>query len=110
MKKPTPQKAMAPTVRAVGAIRKNQKHLKFSAKSTATEAQRQRVIEALRRRPHHTYDMRSKGISHPAGRVRELNKRGYLIVSDRITTTDSDGFTHVNVALYTLIGEPGGAE
>ena len=74
--------------------------------STATEAQRQRVIEALRRRPHHTYDMRSKGISHPAGRVRELNKRGYLIVSDRITTTDSDGFTHVNVALYTLIGEP----
>ena len=106
MKKPTPQKAMAPTVRAVGAIRKNQKHLKFSAKPTATEAQMQRLVKLLKHRPHHTYELRSKGISHPAGRVKNLIQRGYLIVSDRITTTDSDGFTHVNVALYTLIGEP----
>lgn len=39
MKKPPTQKAMAPTVAAVGAIRKNQTQLQFSAKFSATEAE-----------------------------------------------------------------------
>jgi hypothetical protein len=106
MKKPIPQKAMAPTVSAVGAIRKNQKHLKFSAKSTASEAQLDRLLMLLRLRPHHTHELRSKGISHPAGRVLNLIKRGYLIGSGRIATVDSDGFEHVGVALYSLVSEP----
>ena len=106
MKKPTPQKAKAPTVTAVGALKKTQKHIKFSAKSTATEAQIQRLLKLLKNRPHHTYDLRSKGISHPAGRVKNLIQRGYVISTTRITTTDSDGYTHVNVALYSLVSEP----
>ena len=77
-----------------------------SNKSTATEAQLDRLLILLRLRPHHTHELRSKGISHPAGRVLNLIERGCVIDSDRITSVDSDGFQHVGVALYTLVSEP----
>lgn len=108
MKKPTPQKAMAPTVRAVGAIRKNQKQLKFSAKSTATEAQRERIIHALRTRPNTSYDLRRLGCYQSAARVKELRDQfGYVITTDLITLIDRDGYWHARCALYTLVKEPG---
>lgn len=109
MKKPPPKKAMAPTVGAVGAIRKNQTHLKFSAKSTATEAQRARIIDALRRRPHTSYDLRRLGIYQAPARIKELRDRfGYGITTDRVTLVDRDGYSHPRAALYTLVSEPDG--
>lgn len=79
---------------------------KYSRRSTATEAQIERLIEMLRARPHHTHELRKFGISHPAGRVQNLEEMGFVIESTRITTIDSDGFPHINVALYSLISEP----
>lgn len=69
---------------------------------TLTEAQIQRTLAMLKHRPRHTYELRRQGISHPAARVMDLVKRGYLITSSRITTVDGDGFTHTRVALYSL--------
>lgn len=80
---------------------------KFSARSTATEAQIDRLAECLRRRDHHTHELRKLGISHPAGRIQDLLKAGCIIGSSRINTVDSDGFIHVGVALYSLVSEPG---
>lgn len=76
------------------------------SRSTATEAQLAKLIALLRVRPHHTHELRALGVSHPAGRVQDLAKRGFTIESRRIVTVDSDGFFHRGVALYSLIGEP----
>jgi len=89
---------------------KQNKNLHSESKSTATEAQIARLISRLRMRPHHTHELRKCGISHPAGRVRDLCARGFVIESDRVSTVDSDGYPHVGVALYTLVAEPGGTK
>ena len=80
---------------------------KFTAASTATEAQIQRMTAMLRHAPRNTHELRRHGISHPAGRVQDLLQRGFVIASDRITTVDGDGYPHVGVALYSLLAEPG---
>ncbi len=87
--------------------RKRTNSAKFTSRSTKTEVQLQKLISFLTQRPHHTYELRMAGISHPAGRILDLEKRGFEFDSQRITTVDSDGFTHSNVALYTL--KQGGA-
>lgn len=79
---------------------------KYSRRSTSTEAQIERLTELLRIRNRHTHELRKVGISHPAGRVNDLKKRGFIIDRQLINTVDSDGFTHINVALYSLISEP----
>lgn len=81
----------------------------LSSKSTATEVQIEKLIASLKRRPHHTHELRMCGISHPAGRVFDLVKRGYTIETARVTTVDSDSFRHFGVALYSLVAEPEGA-
>ena len=107
MKSTPPKKAKAPTVAAVGALRTKQSKLKFSDKSTATEAQRQRVVEALRRRPHTSYDLRRLGIYQAPARVKELRDLfGYVITTDFVTLVDRDGYRHARCALYTLVSEP----
>jgi hypothetical protein len=78
----------------------------FSSRSTSKEAQIQRLLACLTMRPHHTHELRMLGISRSAGRILDLKKRGYDITTDRITTVDSDGYTHGGVALYTLISVP----
>ena len=75
-------------------------------RSTTRLAQIKRLSEVLRVRPHHTYELRKMGISHPAGRVQDLEEDGFVISSDRINTVDSDGFLHVGVALYSIVSEP----
>lgn len=80
--------------------------LKSNSRSTSTEAQIERLVEMLRLRPHHTHELRKLGISHPAGRVQDLEGMGFVIGSDRINTVDGDGFSHTGVALYSLIEEP----
>lgn len=109
MKNPTPKKAKGPTVPPVGALRKKQTQLKFSAKSTATEAQRQRIVIALRIRPRTSYELRRMGCYQSAARIKELKDRfGYQIETSRVTLVDRDGYTHRGCALYTLVAEPDG--
>lgn len=83
-----------------------QPNKKYSSRSTATEAQIAKLLKRLRTRPHHTYELRALGISHPAGRVQNLEERGFVIASDRTTTVDGDGFLHSGVAIYSILSEP----
>lgn len=79
----------------------------MDGKSTATEAQRKRVIEALRLRPQTSYDLRRLGIYQAPARVKELrDKFGYSITTDPVVIVDRDGYHHARVALYTLVAEP----
>lgn len=79
---------------------------KFNARSTATKAQMDRLVELLRVRQRHTHELRMSGISHPAGRIQDLEALGFVIASDRTTTVDGDGFIHSRVAIYTIVSEP----
>lgn len=71
-------------------------------RSTATQAQVERLLKLLKVRPRHTHELRRHGISHPAARVLDLKRRGFVIGVSRVNTVDSDSFTHVRVALYSL--------
>lgn len=105
--KPTMTKA--PAACAAGALRKYQTQLKFGDKSSATEAQRERILQALRRRPQTSYDLRRMGCYQAPARVKELRDRfGFVIETTRITLVDRDGFSHPRAALYTLVSEPDG--
>lgn len=77
-------------------------------KSTDGEAQRQRIVEALRRRPQTSYDLRRAGCYQCPTRVFELRQRGYDIATSRVVVIDADGFEHRQIALYELIAEPEG--
>lgn len=81
---------------------------KFGKKSTAIEAQYERLLQLLRLRPHNTMELRRAGIMMPAARVKELNDRyGYSIETvDRVNLFDEWGFNHARVAIYSLISEP----
>lgn len=78
----------------------------ISSKSTERNAQNRKLVAFLKLRDQHTYELRKQGISHPAGRVQDLEEEGYVINSDRITVVDENGFRHPNVALYSLVSEP----
>lgn len=101
-----PEMKKAPPVAAGEAQEEETMPTHFSARSTATEAQIQRLLAKLRQRPHHTHELRRDGISHPAGRILDLRKRGFEIFASRVTTVDSDAFTHVGVARYELVFDP----
>jgi len=105
-----PKKKKAPTVGAEGASKEKQAKRKYSAKSTASEAQRERIIEALRQSPKTSYDLRRLGCYQSAARVKELrDKFGFDINMERVTLYDRDGYMHPRCARYTLISEPEGA-
>lgn len=79
----------------------------FSAKSTHSEAQRQRIVEALRRGPKTSYDLRRLGCYQAPARIKELRDRfGYVIDTAPVTLVDRDGFAHPRCALYSLVSEP----
>jgi hypothetical protein len=78
----------------------------LASKSTATEAQTRKLALLLEVRPHNTYELRKQGISHPAGRIQNLEEEGYVIKSDRVTVVDENAFLHPGVALYSLISKP----
>jgi hypothetical protein len=110
MKKQPPKRTKAPTVAAVGAFRKTQARLKYSAKSTASEAQRERILHALRQGPKTSYDLRRLGCYQAPARIKELrDKFGYVITTERVTLYDRDGYMHPRAARYALISEPEGA-
>lgn len=106
MKNMPSEKAKGPTVAAVSPLKTGQSGRKFSPKSTHSEAQRQRILEALRRRPQTTVDLRRIGCFQAPARVLELRRQGYLISTERIALYDEDGFLHPRAARYHLDGEP----
>ena len=85
-------------------------HRHFTAVSNASEAQRLRIIAALRNGPKTSYDLRRLGCYQAPARIIELRRMGYDIVTERITLTDRDGFTHPGCALYSLVSEPTGVQ
>ena len=86
------------------------KKRKYSRKSTATEAQYERVDRAFDYpgKLISTLDFRKMGVLHPAGRVKEMNEKlGYHIPTvDLRTVIDDEGFAHPRVAFYGLIDRP----
>ena len=95
------------TVPPARAISKPAEPTKFSAKSTASEAQRERIVDALRLRPQSSYDLRRLGCYQSAARIKELRDRfGFSIETHRITLVDRDGYSHPRAALYCLVAEP----
>jgi hypothetical protein len=79
------------------------KTTKVNGRDMSAAAQCKRVLEYLKADGQTTYSLRAKGISHPAQRIQELLRLGYRIYSNRVTAVDSDGFSHANVARYSLI-------
>lgn len=76
-------------------------------KSTERDAQNRKLVALLKQVGRaHTYQLRKHGISHPAGRVQDLEAAGFVILSERTTVVDENGFVHPGVALYSLVSEP----
>lgn len=78
----------------------------IGSRSTSTQTQIAKLIALLRLGPKTTHSLRMHGISHPAGRIKDLRDSDYLINKETVKAIDSDGFTHINVARYALIKEP----
>lgn len=79
------------------------------ARSTASEAQRERIVQALKAGPKTSYDLRRLGCYQAPARIKELRDRfGYGIRTERVTLYDRDGYRHSGAALYVLEAEPAG--
>jgi hypothetical protein len=87
---------------------------KFSKKSTATEAQYERVDRLFDHvgKQITTFEFRKNGVLHPSGRIKEMNELlGYHIATvDLRTVYDDEGFAHQRIAVYELIERPKGKE
>ncbi|AOF86501.1 helix-turn-helix domain protein [Hydrogenophaga sp. RAC07] len=82
-------------------------HINFTAHSTSVEAQRDRILTALREGPKTSYDLRRIGCYQAPARIKELKDRfGYVIRTERVTLYDRDAFCHPGAARYHLDGEP----
>jgi hypothetical protein len=79
-----------------------------NGKSTATQAQERRIVAALRGGPKSTDQLRALGCYQAAARIFGLRAKGWNIVTDRFTGYSWDGFSHAQMARYTLIGGPDG--
>jgi hypothetical protein len=81
---------------------------KFSRKSTATEAQYERIDRMLSTGEKSTFDFRRAGIMAPAARIKEMNdKLGYYIPTIALRDIyDDEGFLHKRVGVYELIDRP----
>lgn len=77
------------------------------ARSTATVAQRERLIHMLRSGERSTFDFRSAGLMQSSTRVFELRAKGYDIRTvNRRDMYDTEGLLHKRVAVYALFNEP----
>lgn len=77
------------------------------SRSSSVEDQRERAINALRERPHTSYELRKLGLYQCGARILELRYQfGYDIRTERVTLYDEDGYLHPNAARYHLISEP----
>lgn len=92
---------------ARGPMENNTDRPDSNSRSTSTKSQHERIIGALRARPHTSYELRRLGCYQAPARIKELRDRfGYEIHTARVTVVDRDGYLHQNVALYTLMSEP----
>jgi hypothetical protein len=82
----------------------------INSRSTDRAVQVRKLFALLKIRPHHTYELRKLGISHPAGRVQDLRAEGHHIATTRVTVVDENSFSHVGVALYSLVDQAGDTE
>lgn len=63
-----------------------------------------KLIEALRKmRAANTYQLRDLGISHPAGRVNDLEAEGYKFLTIYVKAESPPGVWHDRVAQYSLV-------
>jgi len=74
--------------------------------STATAAQRVRIVEMLRTGEKSTFDFRKVGVMQTSTRIHELRAMGYSIMTTRRDLFDANGYRHDRVAIYALVGEP----
>jgi hypothetical protein len=83
---------------------------KFSNKSTATEAQYDRVDRMFDHagKQINTLEFRKAGVIHPSGRIKEMNERlGYYIATVALVDMyDDEGYFHPRIAVYELIERP----
>lgn len=78
-----------------------------SLRSTASQAQRDRMLDMLRTGQRSTFDFRRAGVMQSSTRVHELRRQGHNIVTvARRDLFDADGFRHERVAVYALLDEP----
>lgn len=93
----------APDHKKAAESAKEQNH--SSLKSTASEAQRQRILNALRTGPKTSYDLRRLGCYQAPARIIELRRMGFDIETELVDLYDRDGYLHPRCALYHLINE-----
>lgn len=74
-----------------------------AARSTTAEAQRLRILEALKSGPKTSYYLRGIGCYQCPTRILELRRRGHEIETARVNVLDAEGYFHPRVALYTLV-------
>jgi hypothetical protein len=103
MKAP-PQKRRSPAGEGEASQEAQQNVKKFSAASAAKQAQLDRIMAALRRRPHTSHDLRGLGVYQVSARIKELREQGNDISTARITLIDAWGYEHRRCALYSLGG------
>lgn len=93
------------------ALENSESRVEFSNRSTATEAQRDRILNALKQRPHTSYDLRLIGCYQAPTRIKELRDNlGHCIETTRVVVVDNEGYTHRGVALYSLKAAADGGE
>jgi len=80
-----------------------------AASSTATEAQRSRILDMLRHGEKTTFDFRRAGIMQSSTRIFELRALGNNIATvARRDLFDAEGYRHARVAVYALACESDG--
>ncbi len=101
-------KQKAPGLQSEGFQKNTSKPRNFSAKSTVTEAQYERIVRMLRTGEKSTFDFRKAGVMAPAARIKELNdKHGAFIPTIALRDMwDAEGFLHPRVAVYGMVSEP----
>ncbi len=62
------------------------------------------VLNALKRKPVTTYDLRRQGVFSPAGSISRLRKQGHPIETKRKSIVDDFGIKRHRVAEYRLKG------
>ena len=62
------------------------------------------VLDALKKKPVTTYDLRKQGVFTPSGSISRLRKRGHHIETKRKSIVDDFGIKRHRVAEYRLKG------
>lgn len=97
-----------PAVAAAGPLRKAKHSRESTDRSTTALAQQARIVDALRRGPKTTDELRAIGAYQVSARIFGLRARGYEIVTELFDGYAADGYSHARMARYTLAGEPDG--